>query len=178
MTPQLWQQLRRISRWIQHFGWQHHCPPWQIRLETLLATIPNPQRGDIAASLQLPESSISRLKQLDCLEQRWLKELSVDLPPSRIYQQLSKADLPSLLLVSARHPKRLGAIIWRYLTHWAELPPLINGHQLKAMGYRPGPQFGTILETLFKAQLDGQISSQTEAKALLSEQFPLGEGHQ
>ena len=42
MTPQLWQQLRRISRWIQHFGWQHHCPPWQIRLETLLATIPNP----------------------------------------------------------------------------------------------------------------------------------------
>jgi tRNA nucleotidyltransferase (CCA-adding enzyme) len=178
MTPRLWQQLRRISRWIQRFGWQHHCPPWQIRLEILLATIPNPQRGNIAASLQLNESAITRLKQLDNLEQRWLNELSADLPPSRIYHLLSKADLPSLLLASARHPKRLGPTIWCYLTHWADLPPLINGHQLKAMGYRPGPQFKTILETLFNAQLDRQITSLPEAKTLLSEQFPLQAKHQ
>jgi tRNA nucleotidyltransferase (CCA-adding enzyme) len=173
MTPRLWQQLRRITRWVERFSWQHHCPPWQIRLETLLATLPNPRRCNIAASLQLTESSIARLRRLDSLEHQWLDQLSLDLPPSRIYQRLSPVDLPSLLLISTRHPKRLGPVIWRYLTHWAELEPLMNGHQLKAMGYRPGPQFRTILETVFNAQLDGKLVTLEQAKQVVLERFPV-----
>jgi tRNA nucleotidyltransferase (CCA-adding enzyme) len=174
MTPQLWHQLRRISRWIKRFDWHHQCPPWQVRLETLLATIPNPQRGEIAAALQLTETSIHRLKHLDSLEQDWLAELSDHLPPSAIYPLLSKADLPTLLIVSTRHPQQLGPLIWRHLTHWAELKPFINGHQLKTMGYRPGPQFKTILETVFHAQLDGRLSSQEQAEEFVRKTFPVG----
>ncbi len=176
MTPRLWQQLRRISRWIEHFDWQHQCPPWQIRLETLLANIPNPQRSEIAASLQLTETTVQRLNHLDELEQDWLEHLSGDLPVSGIYHRLSRADLPTLLLVSSRHPQNLGPRIWRYLTHWAALKPYLNGHQLKAMGYRPGPQFKTILQTTFDAQLDGTLQSREQAEAFVRENFPLSSG--
>lgn len=176
MTPQLWQQLRRISRWIDRFDWQHHCLPWQMRLEVILATIPHPHRGEIAASLQLTEQSIHRLKHLDDLEQHWQSQLSAVLPPSAIYHLLSPSDLPTLLLVSTRHPKQLGPLIWRYLTHWAERQPLVDGHQLKAMGYQPGPQFRTILESAFAAQLDGQLQSQEQAQRFVRQQFPLERG--
>ena len=173
MTPQLWQQLRRISRWVERFGWQHQCPPWQIRLETLLATIPNPQRSEIAASLQLTETAVKRLKHLDELEYRWLGQISGDLSVSAAYHLFSEADLPTLLLVSSRHPQNLGPQIWRYLTHWTELEPYVNGHRLKAMGYRPGPRFKTILKTTFDAQLDGKLDSREQAEAFVQETFPL-----
>ena len=173
MTAELWQQLRRISRWIERFKWEGLCPAWQLRLETLLAMVPNPQRGIIAASLQLTDTSIARLEHLDTLEQRWLEEFSRPLPTSAIYRLLSKADLSSLLLISTRHPQRLGPQIWRYLTQWADIPPYVDGHQLKAMGYRPGPQFKTILEATFNAQLDGHLKSQAQAKQFVLDQFPL-----
>jgi len=176
MTPQLWQQLRRLSRWIEQFAWQAQCQPWQIRLETLLATIPSPQRGEIARSLQLTEMAIDRLQQLDQLEQQWLAEMANPLPPSAIYHLCAPTDLATLLLVSSRHPRLLGPPIWRYLTHWADLTPCVNGHQLKAMGYRPGPQFRTILDAAFDAQLDGHLTSPAQAQAFIREQFPLAQG--
>lgn len=174
MTPTLWQQLRRVSRWIERFEWQHHCPPWQIRLEILLAAVPHPRRGDIAAALQLTEASIQRLKTLDRVENDWLQRFARRPSPSQIYHQLARADRPTLLLASARHPKQLAPKIWRYLTQWADLDPFVDGHQLKAMGYRPGPQFRDILAAAFDAQLDGQLTSPAQAQEFVRERFPIG----
>jgi tRNA nucleotidyltransferase (CCA-adding enzyme) len=173
MTPQLWHQLRRMSRWLGRFPWQHQCPPWQMRLEILLATIPPAQRGDIAAALQLPDSSIQRLGQLDELERHWLEQLKPALPVSRIYQELAQVDRPTLLLVSARHPRPLGKLIWRYLTQWSQIAPFMDGHRLKRMGYKPGPQFRDMLEGVLAAQLDGVVHTDAEAAAWLRERYPL-----
>jgi poly(A) polymerase len=45
--------------------------------------------------------------------------------------------------------------------------PLVNGHDLIALGLSPGPRFGEILERVQTAQLEGEIHSREEALALV-----------
>lgn len=70
---------------------------------------------------------------------------------------------------------------WEWATHayqalLAEPPPrqrLLSGDDLIAMGYRPGPDFATILECVEDAQLEGRVSTRDAAMALVRETFPL-----
>lgn len=50
--------------------------------------------------------------------------------------------------------------------------PLLGGDDLIAQGYRPGPLFKQILQTIEDAQLEGKIKSREEALQLLAGQFP------
>ncbi|MDD3895262.1 MAG: hypothetical protein PHU36_09650, partial [Syntrophomonadaceae bacterium] len=43
----------------------------------------------------------------------------------------------------------------------------INGHDLKAMGIKPGPIYKSILNELYKARLDGSITSKEEEIAFI-----------
>jgi tRNA nucleotidyltransferase (CCA-adding enzyme) len=173
MTPTLWHQLRRVSRWLDRFDWTERCSPWQLRLEVLLATLPPTQRRDIAAALQLTETSIQRLAHLDALETKWLATVMPPLRPSQRYTTFTPVDLATLLLVSARHPRTLGPVIWRYLTQERTVEPLVNGDTLKALGYKPGRQFRPMLDALLAAQLDGEIATMEEAQQFLCQHYPL-----
>jgi tRNA nucleotidyltransferase (CCA-adding enzyme) len=173
MDSRLWQQLHRLSRWLDHFDWPLPCHPWEMRLQVLLAAVPAVDRRSIAVSLQLTDSTITRLSQLDSLEQAWLDRLAYPLAPSQVYALFHQADRPTLLLVSVRHPRTLGPPIWRYLTQWIDLTPRINGNQLKALGYRPGPGFRAMLQALLAAQIDGFIQTEAEAMAFITTHYPL-----
>ncbi|MBD1915403.1 MULTISPECIES: CBS domain-containing protein [Cyanophyceae] len=172
MTPALWQQLRRLSRWTKHFGWPELGPPWLLRLQGLLAAIPAMARSPLATHLQLPDRAIERLTHLDQWEQQWQILVANEPAPSQLYAAFSQADLPTHLLISARHPRQLGSALWRYLMQWASTAPLIDGDQLKTLGYRPGPSFRPMLEALFAAQLDGAIATQSDAIAFLEQHYP------
>ena len=173
MTPTLWHQLRRVSRWLDRFDWTERCSPWQLRLEVLLATLPPGQRHDIAAALQLTETSIQRLAHLNDLETKWLATIIPPLRPSQRYTTFASVDLATLLLVSARHPRTLGPVIWRYLTLESKVVPLVNGETLKTLGYKPGRQFSPMLAALLAAQLDGDITTLEEAQQFLVQHYPL-----
>ena len=70
---------------------------------------------------------------------------------------------------------------WRYVVEQREkLPPdevrpprLLTGHDLQALGYRPGPLLGKILAELEEAQLEGVIRTAEEARALVRDRFPV-----
>jgi poly(A) polymerase len=51
-------------------------------------------------------------------------------------------------------------------------PPLVSGHDLIALGYRPGPAFKEILEAVEEAQLEGSVATREQALALVQERFP------
>jgi len=173
LTPDLWRQIGRIGRWVDHFGWQHTCPPWQMRLEVLLATLPEEQRGMAAAALQLGAESQERQRTLAEVEERLQAALAQPLSPSQIYRLLHPLPVATLLLVSVRHPRPVGRQVWAYLTRWAHRRAPLNGHDLKAMGYRPGPQFRHILDDLLAAILDGQITTAADATHYVAEHYPL-----
>ena len=50
-------------------------------------------------------------------------------------------------------------------------PPLINGHDVMAQGYSPGPQVGKILDLIRQKQVEGEIKNREEALRVLEEEF-------
>jgi poly(A) polymerase len=51
--------------------------------------------------------------------------------------------------------------------------PLLNGEDLIAMGYQPGPQFRDILSAVEDAQLEGALQTKDEALAFVLREFPM-----
>ena len=49
--------------------------------------------------------------------------------------------------------------------------PLINGHDVMALGYSPGPKVGQILDILRQKQVEGDIKNREEALRMLKEEF-------
>ena len=52
--------------------------------------------------------------------------------------------------------------------------PLVNGYDLIAAGYVPGPRFKDILSAVEDGQLEGRLQSKEEAMELVAREFPRG----
>ncbi|MGA0094452.1 MAG: CCA tRNA nucleotidyltransferase [Chthoniobacterales bacterium] len=50
-------------------------------------------------------------------------------------------------------------------------PPLLTGHDLMALGWKPGPAFGRILEAVQTAQLEGTLATREQALAWVKENY-------
>lgn len=177
IDAELWRQMHRVGRWRQRFvkeiGKDIGVEPWLLRLEVMLARME--ARSHIAKNLQLPLGSIQRLQQLTMVEKSLLGQFQrpVSLKPSLIYQTLIEYDWPLLLLVSVRHPQQIGTHVWRHITHLIHHKPPIDGHDLKKLGYIPGPLYRKILTSLTYATLDDEITSLKSAEHYLKLHYPL-----
>ncbi|WP_338438634.1 CBS domain-containing protein [Synechococcus elongatus] len=179
-TRSLEAQLRRCDRLSQRWQQQAHpslkpVPPWLLRLQSLLTSLPEP--GPIAQRLQLPQEVIQRLQQWpEAIAQ--LTQLDSAQLPSQLYRQLADYDPITLLLATAVLPRSQRRVISRYLWEWLPLELPISGHDLKTLGYRPGPQFREILEALHGAVLDGKVPAGSDEAARqrvlhwLSDRYP------
>jgi len=52
-------------------------------------------------------------------------------------------------------------------------PPLIRGDDLIALGLKPGPRFGLLLEAIQTAQLEGEVTTREQALELLKTLEPV-----
>ncbi len=52
-------------------------------------------------------------------------------------------------------------------------PPLLTGHDLMALGWKPGPHFGQVLESIQTAQLEGTLTTTQEALAWIKAHYPV-----
>ena len=52
-------------------------------------------------------------------------------------------------------------------------PPLVTGHDLMALGWKPGPHFGPVLEAVQTAQLEGTLTTTEDAIAWIKANHPL-----
>ena len=52
-------------------------------------------------------------------------------------------------------------------------PPLVTGHDLMALGWKPGPHFGPVLEAVQTAQLEGTLITTEEAIAWIKANHPV-----
>jgi tRNA nucleotidyltransferase (CCA-adding enzyme) len=173
LDPRLWRQLRLTDR-VWHGHPQATLPHWQILLEVLIAHLEPPDRIEVAHTLQLSTDGIIRLTQLAEVE----AQLRGDLPqcdrPSQVIQQLQAYSLPLLTLVAVRSDRPLRQQIWRYLTVWSQIKPILDGQDLKTLGYKPGRQFKRILADLKAATVDGIVGDRATAKAFLAHRYPRG----
>jgi len=52
-------------------------------------------------------------------------------------------------------------------------PPLVTGHDLMGLGWKPGPHFGPVLEAVQTAQLEGTLTTTEEAIAWVKQNYSL-----
>lgn len=157
LDNQLWRQLRLLECCLRRLNSKYSLSDWLLRLEVMIAHLSPEARGKVAANLQLPDDSIKRLLALAKSQAEVTKSLLLCQMPSQVVRQLQQYDLPTLILITIQSPRSIRHQIWQYLTDWANVQPPLNGNDLKALGYKPGPQYRQILEELLAATLDGVI---------------------
>ncbi|MBD2449819.1 CBS domain-containing protein [Nostoc sp. FACHB-152] len=172
LDAELLRQLRLLERCLQRFDPQTTLIHWQMRLEALIAHLAPTYRVKVAHNLQLQEESIQRLQNLAQAQADVTQSLPQCQQPSQAVHLLRKYDLPMLILIALQSPRSLRRKIWHYLTVWANIQPILNGNDLKKLGYKPGPQYRQMLDDLLAATLDKVITNTTEAKEFLTQNYP------
>jgi tRNA nucleotidyltransferase (CCA-adding enzyme) len=80
------------------------------------------------------------------------------LSPSRIFRLLQGTAPETLLYVMAKtSSEEVKRITSFYLTKLQHEAPEITGGELKALGFKPGPQFKQILDAVLDGKLDGKL---------------------
>jgi tRNA nucleotidyltransferase (CCA-adding enzyme) len=171
LTPKLWWQIRCISRWLLYLDPDNNFEHWLLRLEVLIAHLEPSQRAKVATNLQLPKDSINRLKRLAETEAEIKQKLPHCQSKSEIYKLLSQYKYASLIFLAVRTNKSIRRLLWQYLTQLSKVQPPLDGNDLKALGYKPGPIYKKILEELLIAKLDGVISDRQEAEIFLKQRW-------
>ncbi|MEN9260889.1 MAG: poly(A) polymerase, partial [Thermostichus sp. HHBFW_bins_43] len=171
--PSLRQRLQRVGSWARH--WRRRYPElgsheiWQLRLEALLLTLP--QAPQVAGQLHLTQAGIERLGNYPHY-QTLLAQLQPDLSPGEVVQRLQGVRIPALILLASIAPKPARWLIWRYLQEWHGVKPVLNGHDLRHLGYPPGRHFQEILDQLRYRTLNGELTTPAAAETWLKAHFP------
>jgi tRNA nucleotidyltransferase (CCA-adding enzyme) len=168
LTPTVERQIRWALR-----GFEPESA-WEICMELLIASLDPTDCRSVCQGLQLGGESADRLAQLPTLEAAFNELLSDrhHTRPSQVVQRLGPAADPLLTLVALRSNRAGRRLIWRYQTAWAPVKPLLDGHDLKALGYPPGAQYKPILADLLRLGLDGEITDRAAAIAYVKSHYP------
>ncbi len=188
LDGELLRQLHLLERCLRRFDTQPTLIHWQMRLEALIAHLAPEYRADVARNLQLSEESITRLEVVaqasdnvknltpspSPLAERGVgRGVSLEqIRPSQVVQLLRQYELPMLILIAVQSSRAIRHQIWQYLTVWSRVQPLLNGNDLRKLGYKPGPQYKLMLDALLAATLDGVMSDRTSAQEFLAKHYP------
>ncbi|MUG99961.1 CBS domain-containing protein [Scytonema sp. UIC 10036] len=176
LDEELLRQLRLLERCLRRYDSQETLIHWQMRLEALIAHLNPEYRGSVAKNLQLPDDSIHRLENLAKAQSNISAQTDreeAEISPSQFVQLFRQYDLPMLILIAVQSPRTIRQKIWKYLTVWSQVQPILNGNDLKKLGYKPGPHFRQMLDDLLAATLDGRICDRSEAEEFLAKHYPL-----
>ncbi|MDJ0553159.1 MAG: CBS domain-containing protein [Microcoleaceae cyanobacterium MO_207.B10] len=174
LDGRLWKQVCLVDRFLQRFDPNQNLCHWEIRLEVLIAYLESEYRGLVGKNLQLPLDGIKRLENLEVAKVKVIEGLRKCETPSQVVWLLREYDLPMLILIALQCERWLRRKLWQYLTQWANIKPILNGNDLKTMGYKPGSQFKLMLDDILAATLDGKISDRSDAEKFLARCYPQG----
>ncbi len=131
--------------------------------------LPEPAQSELMERLRVRK--MTRLDVQACT-QAWaaLAQLPPDARPSQVEKVLRPYHSRVLLVVRALlTDERLVGLLERYVRQWRGVRTAVTGNDLRALGLKPGPRFGAILDELLAARLDGRVADEAGERALLAE---------
>jgi len=129
-----------------------------------------PELDTLSARLRLAKDDVDLLHQVASLKTE-VEALQIgDVPPSEVRRLLAPYSGPAILAVwVATDSRGVREHLSRHWEVYRHVKPAIGGDDLKAMGYKPGPAFGQVLDALRDMRLDGQVSSEEEERRVARE---------
>ncbi|HUT20159.1 MAG TPA: CBS domain-containing protein [Anaerolineae bacterium] len=129
-----------------------------------------PELDTLCARLRLARDDVDLLHEVASLKTE-VEALQIgDVPPSEVHRLLAPYSGPAILAVwIATDSRGVREHLSRHWEAYRHVKPAIGGDDLKAMGYKPGPIFGQVLDALRDMRLDGQVSSEEEERRVARE---------
>ena len=167
-------QAQKAITWFKLLYLEDEFETWIVYLLTIMGRSPVTVMTNFCNRFQLAprtKNFIINEKTLADKTSRFLNRRT-ELKASEIYMALKELSIEALLFLMAMARKEeVEKCVSLYVTTMRTQQPLLNGDDLKALGYRPGPVFKTILETLLLARLDEEVDSRQEEIELVNREF-------
>lgn len=174
LEARVYRQMRWVDRGLTRFPEHPGVIRWVVLLEILLTSLAPEDCYRVAENLNLSQDSLDRLRKFYPFCDNALEGLDRTQHPSEIVRVLKPLDLQLLVLIGVRSSRRIRRKIFYYITKLTRIKPILNGEDLKKMGYLPSPQFKTILQEIWVKTIDGELCDRPSAEAWLCEQYPDG----
>ena len=169
-------QAQQAISWFKLLYLEDIFEPWIVYLLTIMGRSPVTVLINFCNRFQLAPKIKNFLINEKNLADKTAAFLSRRkyLKNSEIFTALRDLNIEGLLyLIALARKSEVKQAVSSYVTSLRLQQPLLNGDDLKDMGYQPGPLFKTLLETLLLARLDETVSTRQEEIELLERQHPL-----
>jgi tRNA nucleotidyltransferase (CCA-adding enzyme) len=169
-------QAQRAISWFSLLYLDETIEPWRIYLLAIMARSRPRQLETFCERFQIQNQICRELIFQKLTADELANKLYGRIPEKnsairRILAPLSNDGL--LYLMAIARKKEIKKIVSLYVTSLRNIQPLLNGEDLKKLGYPPGQKFKKMFSALRDARLDGLLDSREEEKKFLLKHFPL-----
>ena len=173
----LLEECQRALAWHKLLYLDEKCRQWLVYLLALFSSIPGKKVLDFCKKFEVPERYRQYIFEEKVAVAKIVRVLNgrSHYTNSEIYWLLRELSHEGLLYLMALTKKKAGKkAVSLYVTHLRHAKTLLQGDDLIAMGYPPGPVFKKILTGLLDARLNGSVQSRKEEMAFVKKEFPQG----
>lgn len=168
-------QAEKAISWFKLLYLTDHIETWQVYLLAIYSRSKPRQLANFCERFVLPEKTRKQLirQKLDVerIAQNMLRRPFMK--ASEIYWLLDELSNEGLLyLMAISRKKYMQQAVSQYVTSLRGVRSLISGKDLQNLGYRPGPDFRTMLNHVIEAQLNGDVHTKEEAIDLVTAHYP------
>jgi len=169
-------QASRAVSWFKLMYLDESIEPWKVYLLAIMSRSRTKELMNFCKRFELfkkIEKNLVRQKaeadriSMDMLHRPYMK-------PSEIYWLLQDLDNEGLLyLMTIARKKHIQKAVSQYVTQLDGAQPLVSGLDLQKMGYKPGPEYRSMLNHVIEEQLNGEINSHEDAMQFIRKHYPL-----
>ena len=174
-TSELVDSVSGVLSWWKYLYLEDEVVPWKPYFLALTDSLDDRTMESLAERLSVPRPETNKLLK-ERREFRWVLNLLERQKLSRrseIVLVLEKFSMESLLFMLAKAGREsMRRVISEFIIGMRNVKPIMTGKNLKEMGYEPGPVFGSILNSLREARLDGTVTNFEEEKTFVQKTFP------
>jgi tRNA nucleotidyltransferase (CCA-adding enzyme) len=171
-------QAQRAVSWFKLLYLSESFEPWMVYLLAIMGRSPVTVLINFCNRFQLSQKQTEYIVHEKSYGDKTAAFLSRrdNLKNSEIYTVLNELQTEGLLyLMAVGRKSEIKKSVSLFVTSMKHETTLLNGSDLKEMGYQPGPIFKDILHRLFLARLDGDVKTREDEIALVTRSFPLSD---
>ena len=169
-------QAKNALSWHKLLYLDEQCEQWMVYLLAIMGRSPITVLKSFCYRFLVPPKTTEFLLQQKNHADKTAHHLRrrESIPDSETYWLFQELAIEGLLyLMAISRKSSVKRCVSSYVTELRHTTTILNGDDLRRMGYKPGPEFRIMLNELLGARLDNLIETREDEIALLQEKFPL-----
>lgn len=169
-------QAQQAISWFHLLYLPEKIETWMVYLLAIMGRSRTKELSNFCHRFDIPQKQSKKMIRQKVEAEKIAQDMQRRpfLKPSEIYWLLGELDNEGLLyLMTIARKRHIQQAVSLYVTTLRKASPLVNGDELKIMGFIPGPQFRAILNHLIEVQLNGEVTTHAQALAFIRSTYPL-----